>query len=224
MARQVAARPARPNEIENVFGAILRYHGSTVPLWRIHPLVGRSTEPGHKAWRVLRDPSGADNSKVLFPDIAGRSLAGAALQIPDDLAGQTNVLLLAFQQRQQRDIDGLIDALGQRGIDTSPPHDTQGLPTGERVEVVLYEIPLLGAKWQPFRSFIDGGMASNIGVPAVLARTVTAYGQIGAVERSLNLPSRDQVYAVVVRGRDVLAVQPGWPGDVDAIVTAAFAD
>ncbi len=161
---------------------------------------------------------------MLFPDIAGRSLAGASLQIPSDLAGQTNILLLAFQQRQQRDIDGLIDALGQRGIDTSPPHDAQGLPTGERVQVVLYEIPLLGAKWQPLRSFIDGGMASNIRVPAVLARTVTAYGQIGPVERNLNLPNRDQVYAVVVRGYDVLTVEPGWPSEVDAIVTAAFAE
>lgn len=160
---------------------------------------------------------------MIFPDIDGRSLAGAELAIPSGLAGRTNILLLAFQQRHQRDIDAWIDALGERGIDTSPPHDAKGRPTGERVPVVLYEIPLLGAKWQPFRGFIDGGMASGIGIPAVLARTVTAYGQIGPVERSLHLPSRGQVYAVVVRDHRVLALEPGWPGNVDAVMDAALA-
>jgi hypothetical protein len=160
---------------------------------------------------------------VIFPDIDGRSLAGADLAIPSGLAGHTNILLLAFQQRQQRDIDAWIDALGKRDIPTSPPHDATGRPTGDRVPVVLYEIPMLGAKWQPFRGFIDGGMASGIGVPSVLARTVTAYGQIGPVERSLRLTSRAQVYAVVVRDHQVLALEPGWPGNVDAIVAAALA-
>jgi hypothetical protein len=166
--------------------------------------------------------STGDTGSVIFPDIDGRSLAGADLAIPSGLAGHTNVLLLAFQQRHQRDIDAWIDALGQRGIATSPPHDAKGRPTGEQVAVVLYEIPMLGAKWQPFRGFIDGGMASGIGVPSVLARTVTAYGQIGPVERSLRLTSRTQVYAVVVRDHQVLALEPGWPGNVDAVVDAAL--
>ena len=33
---------------------------------------------------------------------------------------------------------------------------------------------------------------------------------------------RAQVYAVVERAGQVLAIERGWPGDVDAIVTAAM--
>ena len=101
---------------------------------------------------------------------------------PDDLAGQTNILLLAFKQHHQRDIDGWIDAPAPRGVTTSPPHDEKGRAIDTTVPLVLYEIPMIGARWQPVRQFIDGGMATSIRVPSVLARTVTVYGQIGEVE------------------------------------------
>jgi hypothetical protein len=156
-----------------------------------------------------------------MPTLEGRSLAGSDLRIPDELAGDTNILLLAFQQRHQRDIDAWIEALGAAGIATSPPHDAKGRATSGRLPVVLYEIPLIGARWQPFRGFIDGGMSSSIRVPEILARTVTVYGQIGEVESALQLPDRGQVYAVVERAHEVLSIHAGWPGDVEAVVTAA---
>lgn len=156
-----------------------------------------------------------------FPRVRGRSLAGSELDVPDGLAGDTNILLLAFQQRHQRDIDGWIDALGNAGITTNPPHDEKGRATAERIPLVLYEVPMLGGRWQPMRGFIDGGMATSIKVPAVLSRTVTVYGQIGEVETALQLPDRRHVYAVVERASDVLAIEQGWPGNVEAIVAAA---
>ncbi len=157
-----------------------------------------------------------------MPTVKGRSLAGSELAVPGGLAGETNILLLAFHQWHQRDIDAWIAALSDAGIPTSPPHDERGRATSERVPVVLYEIPMLGGKWQPFRGFIDGGMASSIKVPAILARTVTVYGQIGDVERALELPDRRHVYAAVERDAQILAIERGWPGDVDAIVRSAL--
>jgi hypothetical protein len=144
--------------------------------------------------------------------VVGKALDGAEVVVPEECAGDTNVLLLAFQQRQQRDIDQWIAALGEAGVATSP------LTPGP---VVLYELPLLGARWQPFRQVIDGGMAANIRVPEVLARTVTVYGQTGAIERALDLPTRDRVYAVVERDGEVLHIEPGWPADVGAVMQAA---
>ncbi len=158
-----------------------------------------------------------------FPTLRGRSLAGSDLVLPDDLAGVTNVLILAFQQRHQRDVDGWIAALEAAGVAGSPPHDESGKALAGQLPAVVYEIPLLGRKWQAVRGFIDGGMASGIRVPAVLSRTVTVYGQIGEVETALSLPDRNQVYAVVERAGDVLALAAGWPADVDPIVTAALA-
>lgn len=156
-----------------------------------------------------------------FPTITGRSLAGATLRVPDDLAGTSNVLLLAFQQHQQRDIDAWIDALGRAGVAASPPHDERGRPLAETVPVALYELPMLGARWAPFRTMIDGGMASHIADPAALARTVTVYGQIGQVESALRLPTRAQVYAVVERAGRVEHIEAGRPGDIEAVLAAA---
>jgi hypothetical protein len=149
---------------------------------------------------------------MIFPRIRGRSLAGSDIVVPDDLAGEMNVLLLAFQQRHQSTVDRWIDAVVQAGADPSPPHDAEGRAVPGSVPSVVYEIPLLGAKWIPFRGFIDGGMASGIRVPEVLARTVTAYGQIGPVEAALGLRDRHQVVAVVLRGDEVVAMQRGQPG------------
>lgn len=160
---------------------------------------------------------------VRFPSLRGRSLAGSDLLIPDDLAGRRNVLLLAFWQRHQSTVDEWITALGAAGIATTPPHDEHGRAVSGRVDCVLYELPLLGGKWTPFRRFIDGGMATNIAAPDVLARTVTVYGQIGEVEAALSIPDRAEVVAVVVDGHDVTALQRGRPTRIDEIVDAALA-
>ena len=172
--------------------------------------------------RTARIVRRGDTGEVHFPTLRGRSLAGSDLVLPGDLAGVSNVLILAFQQRQQRDVDGWIAALEEAGVAGSPPHDESGRAVPGELPAVVYEIPMLGGKWQAFRGFIDGGMASSIRVPAVLSRTVTVYGQIGAVERALDLPERNQVYAVVERAGHVRALAAGWPADVDPIVSAAL--
>lgn len=155
-----------------------------------------------------------------FPRVHGRSLAGTDVLVPDDLAGETTVLVLAFQQRHQGAVDRWIDAVVAAGAEPSPPHDATGRAVPGRVPVAVYELPLLGAKWTPLRGFIDGGMASGIRVPAVLARTVTVYGQIGPVEKALGLPDRQQVAAVVLRGDEVVALQRGEPDDPREVLAA----
>ncbi len=122
--------------------------------------------------------------------------------IPDDLPGADHVLLLAFQQWQQRDIDAWIAALSDLGVQS------------------IYEVPMLGARWQPFRRVIDGGMSASIRDSDVLQHTITVYGQIGPVENALSLPTRDQVYAVVVRRGEVSHVEAGRPGDAQAVAAA----
>lgn len=159
-----------------------------------------------------------------FPPIRGRSLAGTDILIPDDLAGRRNVVLLAFQQRHQGCVDRWIDAVVAAGAQPSPPHDAKGRAVPGRVPVAVYEVPLLGGKWLPFRGFIDGGMTAGIRVPEVLARTITAYGQIGPVEKALGLPDRQQVVAVVLRGDEVLALQRGEPEDPQPVLDALLVE
>lgn len=153
-----------------------------------------------------------------FPRLRGRSLAGTDLLVPDDLAGRRNVVVLAFQQRHQACVDRWIDAVVAAGAAASPPHDAEGRALPGSIPVAVYEVPMLGAKWTPFRGFIDGGMASGIRMPDVLARTVTVYGQIGAVEQALGLPDRRQVAAVVLDGDEVLVMQRGEPDDPRPVI------
>lgn len=138
---------------------------------------------------------------MLFPSITGTTLNGAHMRIPEDLPDPC-VLLLAFRQGQQSDIDAWITTLEAAGIDA------------------LFELPMLGAKWRPFRAVIDGGMASNIADEVVRDRTITVYGQIGPVEQALALPNRAQVYAVVVVDGQVRCIQAGVPDDAQDIVAA----
>lgn len=94
------------------------------------------------------------------------------------------------------------------GIPGSPVDMTPGDGT------CVVEIPVLSTKWKLGRGFIDGGMASSIRIPRVLARTITVYTNVSAFQRLLGIPGSDDVQACVVTpSGDVLARVPGEPTD-----------
>ncbi len=99
------------------------------------------------------------------------------------------------------------------------PATTRGQTAPAPVAVV--ELPVLSTRWRPVRQIIDGGMISGIGNPDVLARTITVYTDVGAFQRSLAIPSSDEVHALVVsHDGTVLARGYGDPHDT-AWVTLA---
>jgi len=90
-----------------------------------------------------------------------------------------------------------------------------GTPRGavEPLRTAVVEVPALGLQWRPVRRLIDGGMSSGIGDPDVLARTITAYLDVGAFQRALGIRGSDEVAAfVVTRDGEVLARAAGEPG------------
>ena len=138
-----------------------------------------------------------------FPELDGVSLLGQALRLPADLPADPTLVLLAFRQRQQAQVDRWIARAG---------------------DAPVVEIPCLGRQWRPVRRFIDGGMASSIGDPVVLARTITVYGDVGAILRAIGAPGPDEVQArVVACDGTVLAAAAGEPeGTGWAAVDAAL--
>jgi len=79
-------------------------------------------------------------------------------------------------------------------------------------ETCMVEIPVIGTQWRLGRRFIDGGMATSIRVPRVLARTITVYTDVGGFQRSLGIASSADVVAMVVaRNGEVLARAAGEP-------------
>jgi hypothetical protein len=121
-----------------------------------------------------------------------RALDGRRLRIPTELPAERTLVLLAFRQWQQRDVDAWIALATALGVPASPLGSSEPLPTA------VVEVPVLPRRYAPARRLIDGGMASSIGDPAVLARTLTAYTDVERVRRDCGLRTTDEVSALLV--------------------------
>ena len=118
-----------------------------------------------------------------FPVVQARDLLGNQKHLPRDFEGRLVVAMIAFRQFQQAEVDSWVPALGALA--------------GSVPDLHFYELPVLARHWAPARPFIDGGMARSIGDPAVLARTLTVYGDIRRVCRPLNITDRSHITVVL---------------------------
>ena len=99
-----------------------------------------------------------------------RALDGTVRHLPADLPARRTLVLLAYRQRHQRDVDAWIARAVAAGVPATPRGASGPLATA------VVEVPFLSVRWRPARRAIDGGMARSIADPDVLARTLTAYG------------------------------------------------
>ena len=154
-----------------------------------------------------------------FPRVEGRSLSGAELELPTELPAPRTLALIAFQQRHQACVDRWITRAEANGVPGSPVDMAPG------DETCVVEIPVLSTRWKLGRGFIDGGMASNIRIPRVLARTITVYTNVTAFQKLLGIPGSEDVQACVVTpSGEVLARVPGEPTDAAwAVISEALA-
>lgn len=129
----------------------------------------------------------AQERAAVFPSVTGRNLEGRELRLPTDLAGERNVVIVAFRQRQQRDVNTWIPALKalQR----------------EDLGLEIYEIPTLGRGWIPLRGWIDGGMASGITDRETREATVTVYLAKGPFKEALGIRGEGEI-ELLLMGRD----------------------
>ena len=108
-----------------------------------------------------RDPTGE-----AFPSVQGEALDGAQVRIPDDFRGEPVLLLVAYKQKTQFDVDRWVLGILQAGID-----------------VRVVEVPTVRG-WVPrlFAGQIDEGMRS--GIPREeWGSVVTVYGDAADVAR-----------------------------------------
>ena len=124
---------------------------------------------------------------VVFPKIAARNLERRDVMLPDAFDGERNVVMIAFQQRHQALVDSWVPWL--ENIHTTD------------AAFRFYEIPAIGRIWSPFRSLIDGGMATAIREPVVLQRTLTVYGDVSRLTVPLGITDRRTIHVVAVDGQ-----------------------
>ena len=129
-----------------------------------------------------------------LPDIRAADLNKKKIHWPADLAAERTLLLVAFERKQQKDIDTWVN-----GMKLKAP----GAPA-------WYEVPMIKNPGGLVRSFIDGGMRRGIPAPADRARVVTVYGDKKAMLKQMAISDESMVHALVVArdGRIIIHV-PG---------------
>jgi len=119
-----------------------------------------------------------------FPSVLAKDLEGREVRLPDDLPPTPRIVMLAFQRWQQELIETWEPTL-------------QALETRCR-ELSVWEVPALSRLYLPARGFIDGGMRAGIPDPVSRQHTLTAYTDLSALARELELPSLDTMYILLL--------------------------
>lgn len=119
-----------------------------------------------------------------FPVISGDNLSGQHFTLPDDFAGELNLVFVAFTQEQQRDVNTWVPLA----------EELTALYPGLRD----YELPVV---WQMprFRQMmLDYWMRTGILDPATRAKTITLYTDVPAFLQALDLPGDRVIYVLLV--------------------------
>lgn len=118
-----------------------------------------------------------------FPRLSASNLEGRNLRLPEDFAGDRNLLLIAFQREQQQNVDMWLREM--KRFEISPGFQ-------------YYELPTID-KLNPFsRWFINRGMRRGIADRNARSGTITLYLEKPSFRKALGLPDERRIYAVLV--------------------------
>jgi hypothetical protein len=122
-----------------------------------------------------------------FPNVSGSNLDGKRFNLPRDLKGKVNIVIIAFRREQT-------DLIKQWA---GPLKDI--MKTDPSLE--LYELPTLSLTYSPFRWWIDGGMRAGIVDEETRERTITIYTNKRNFKAQLGIPDEETIYIFLV-GKD----------------------
>jgi len=121
---------------------------------------------------------------VQFPTVSGKNLERDSIQLPRDLDGALNVLLIAFQRWHQSLVDTWVPFLRQM--------------EQQRDDVRYYELPTIQQLNAFSRIFINEGMRAGIPDATARQRTITLYLDKRAFREALDLPHEEDIYVLLV--------------------------
>jgi len=119
-----------------------------------------------------------------FPTVTGSNLQRKKLALPKDFEGELNLVLIAFQQWQQSQVDTWIPFVRQLE-QTDPAVRYYELPTIQRLNVLA-------------RTFVNEGMRAGIPDPVARERTITLYLDKPAFREALQLSGEENIYALLL--------------------------
>jgi hypothetical protein len=139
-----------------------------------------ASSPAH-ATEVLDRRAGQPGT---FPVIAAETLRGRRIQLPGQLKGERNLLLVAYEREQQSDIDTWLAVLDTFSV--QPP------------AFAYYELPTIGGKFKLMRAVIDGGMKQGIPDRAQRDRTITLYLDVEWFRKQIGTEADPGIAALLV--------------------------
>ena len=119
-----------------------------------------------------------------FPIVKATSLTNKSYQLPLDLEGELNLVIVAFKRWQQDWVDTWIPSL-------------QRLSFAHK-QMRVYEMPTMSRFNGLYRFMIDNGMRAGIPDNAVRAATLCAYIDLAPFAQVLRLPSYDSIYLLLL--------------------------
>jgi hypothetical protein len=142
--------------------------------------------------------SGQTPETAVFPKLTAANLSGKSMTMPAGFAGEYNVVLIAFEREQQKNIETWLAVV---------PKMLEAFP-----RVAYYELPTIAKLNGMTRFFIDTGMRSGIHDKAQRDRTITLFIDKKPFKDSLRIESEKTVYAMLIdRNGNVL-----WRADGDS--------
>ena len=119
-----------------------------------------------------------------FPSVKATSLEKRDFNLPADFEGDRNLLLVAFEREQQKDVDTWLREM-KRFEELDPGFHYYELPTIQR--------PNAFARW-----FIDTGMRHGIPDRNARERTITLYLDKAPFCAALHIADQTKIYAFLV--------------------------
>jgi hypothetical protein len=125
-----------------------------------------------------------DEATLRFPEIRTKDLNGREVVMPDELEGELNLLVLAYEQYQQAEVDTWVPVL----------EELERL----RKSFFYYEVPMPGPLGSFQRIRLDGWMKMGIRDERTRARTLTLYVDRASIREPLGIESESTIALVLV--------------------------
>jgi len=119
-----------------------------------------------------------------FPPVKASNLDKRELSLPSDFEGDRNLVLIAFERQQQKDVDTWLHEM-KRFEDLDPAFRYYELPTIERPNPFM--------RW-----FIDSGMRHGIPDHKARERTITLYLDKKVFCDALLITDQKKIYAFLI--------------------------
>ena len=145
--------------------------------------------------KILQGTDMSEDRIRHFPNVSGSSLDGRRFNLPRDLKGRVNIVIIAFRREQTDIIEQWATPLKE--IMRADP------------SLEVYELPTLSRGYSPFRWWIDGGMRAGIVDEEARRRTITIYTNKRNFKVQLGIPNEETIYIFLVGkdGRIITRVQ-----------------